>query len=109
MPTGTSELDVAVTEFRTNYQQYAAKNGQFILIESDLRSGLQGVQVGGRLGETAQIFHNKISEFMRDIEIRRGVSKKKWVNKLGTFSSKLFPIASLSLNLAASVSQVTPI
>ena len=102
-----SELNEAVSEFRNNYQQYAAKNRQFVLIENDLHGKLQNIHAHGRLGETAQVFGDQIWEVMRGIESKKEISKKKWTTKLGIFSSKLFPIVSLSLNLADAVSQVS--
>jgi hypothetical protein len=101
-----SELSDAVAKFKENYEQFAAKRRDVFLIDADFQKALENVEAGGTVGLAAQAFGEKIRDVMRLIETKKELSKGGWSSRLGTFIAKLYPVASLSLNLASAVAQV---
>ena len=102
-----SELSDAVAKFKENYEQFAAKRRDVLLIDIDFQKALEDVEAGGAVGLAAQAFGDKIRDVMRLIETKKELSKNRWSSRLGTFITKLYPVASLSLNLVTIAAQVT--
>jgi hypothetical protein len=101
-----SELSDAVAKFKENYEQFAVKNRKVFLIDSNFQKALQDVEAGGTVRLTAQAFGDQIRDVLRTIETKKELSKTGWISRLGTFVTKLYPVASLSLNLVTGVAQV---
>lgn len=102
-----SELSDAVAKFKENYEQFAAKRRDVLLIDIDFQKALEDAEAGGAVGLAAQAFGDKIRDVMRLIETKKELFKNRWSSRLGTFITKLYPVASLSLNLVTVAAQVT--
>jgi hypothetical protein len=101
-----SELGAAVSEFKEHYRTFAEKNRQFVPIQDEVQSAIQKAEIEPDIKLSAQIFEKEITAILGVTERKQEVSNKKWTGRLANFLSKLYPLASFSLRLTASVSEV---
>ena len=103
-----SELDEAIDEFKRNYDHFAKKNSWYILIEEDLEIAFQSVNKRDDIKHSAEIFGNNVSTTIRIVERKRSIAEGKWINQVGRFMTKLFPVATLACGLTAAIAEVYP-
>jgi hypothetical protein len=101
-----TELDVAATEFRENYELFAKKHPDVLLFEDEFNTAFRSAEVSDDIKRSAQIFGDGIRAVLQTMETKKSIGKPAWQTKLGTFLAKVYPVAMLSLNLTASVSEV---
>jgi len=103
-----SELNSAVSKFKEHYMQFAKKNSRFLRVDHDVHQAIE--KAGGErdIKSSAAIFGKEISATLRATEKKRDLSNSKWVGKLGSFITKLYPVARLSLALAGAAADVPP-
>jgi hypothetical protein len=99
------ELAEAIGEFKKNYKAFAKENKRFLLIDYDVECAFQSAEAGKDIRHSAQLFGNDIGTVLRTIEKKTEFKKSKWISRVGGFLTKLYPIASLSLSLAAATGQ----
>lgn len=102
------ELNDVIAEFNLRYTALASKNQQFIGVESDVQEAIKIAQKKEDIKESAQIFSAQIFAIMRNTEQKQQLSSAKWTGKLGTFLSKLYPVANVALRLTGSIAEVVP-
>lgn len=101
-----TELNVAVTEFRKNYELFAKKHPDVLLFEEEFNTAFRSAEVIDDIKCSAQSFGEGIWAVLQIMETKKSIGKSAWLTKLGTFLAKVYPVAMLSLNLSASVSEV---
>lgn len=100
------ELNDAVREFKENYEKFAAKNKQFLLLEDEFGDMLQIIESKGHFQSSAKLFEHQIQITQQAIE-RKQKSISLWTNKLGTFLKKIYPVVKLSSNFIITVAEVS--
>ena len=103
-----TELDVAMTEFRENYELFATKNSHVLLIDNQLNTTFHNAEASDDIRRSAQIFGDGIWAILQTMETKENSGKSGWLTKLGNFLTRLYPVAMLSLNLAAAIAEVSP-
>ena len=102
-----TELDGAMAEFRKNYELFAEKHSDVLLLDDEFNGIFQKAEATDDIKRSAQIFGAGIWVVLRTMETKKNVSKSGWLAKLCTFLTKMYPVAMLSLNLTASVAEVS--
>lgn len=102
-----SKMMEALSKFKTHYEQFAVKNGRFILLGNDLHSVFNEAEVHSDTKVAAQTLEYSISKVLQTIEKRNDFGKTKWTRRLGNFLRKVYPVARLSLSLIERVAEVT--
>jgi hypothetical protein len=103
-----TKLDAAMTEFRKNYELFAIKNSDFLLLDDEFNKAFQNAEAGDDIKRSAHIFGAGIRAVLQAIGTKKNIGKSAWLTKLGSFLTKLYPVAMLSLNLAEAVAEVPP-
>jgi septation ring formation regulator EzrA len=101
-----TELADAIDKFKENYQLFANKNSQFLLIDEDLQEAFQKAQRQDNIQRAAVTFSEGIWAALRTVEKKKKSAEGKWTTKLGNVLTKLYPVARLSLGLAANIGDV---
>jgi len=101
-----TDLADAIAQFKENYQLFAKKNSQFISIDQDLQESFQNAQRGDNIQLAAKNFSECIWGALRAVEKKQKSTEGKWTTKLGNILTRLYPVASLSLGLAAGIGDV---
>lgn len=102
-----TELDVAMTEFRQNYELFAKKHPDVFLLNEEFSPAFRSAEASDDIKRSAQVFGNGIWAVLQTMEAKKNIGKSEWLTKLGTFLTKVYPVAVLSLNLTASVADVS--
>lgn len=101
-----SELSKAIADFKLNYQKFASKNNQYILIEDDFQSAFQKAQEVDNIKHATQLFGEAVRVTFRIVERKKKLTESKWTHKVGDFLTKLYPVARLSFDVTAAVAEV---
>lgn len=96
----------AIDQFKENYQLFAKKNSQFLSIDEDLQEAFQKAQGQDNIQRAAMAFSEGIWAALRTVEKKKKSAEGKWITKLGNVLTKLYPVARLSLGLAANIGDV---
>ena len=102
------ELYSAVETFKKNYEQFAAQNTKFLLIGDEFQTSFANATATNDIRRSAEIFGDGVWSTLRAIESKHTAANTKWTSKVGNFLAKLYPVASLTLNLAVAASGVLP-
>lgn len=102
-----SELDVSVAEFRKNYELFVKKNSNFFLIDDEFNDAFRNAEASDDIKRSAQIFGDRIWGVLQSIETKKTTGRATWLNKLANFLTNVYPVAMLSLNLAAAIAEVS--
>jgi hypothetical protein len=102
------ELYSAVETFKKNYEQFAAENTKFLLIGGEFQTSFANATATNDIRRSAEIFGDGVWSTLRAIESKYRAANNKWTSKVGNFLAKLYPVASLTLNLAVAASGVLP-
>ena len=102
-----SELEEAIAEFKTNYERFAKKNKQFLLIDDEFNGAFQNAQVEQDIRKSARTFGDGIQTAMRTIEKKKLATKGNWTTRLGNFLTKLYPVARFCLSLVGPIAGVS--
>jgi hypothetical protein len=100
------ELYSAVETFKKNYEQFAAENAKFLLIGDEFQTSFANATATNDIKRSAEIFGDGVWSTLRAIESKHTAANTKWTSKVGNFLAKLYPVASLTLNLAVAASGV---
>lgn len=103
-----TELDGAMTEFRKNYELFAKKHSDVLLLDDEFNNAFHKAEATDDIKRSAQIFGDGIWAVLQTMETKKNARKSTWLGKLGNFVTKVYPVAMLSLNLAAAVGEVCP-
>ena len=76
------------------------------MIDEDIETALKRDPEHDDIRKRAQRFGQGISVAIKAIERRKKMKEGSWTTKLGSFLAKLYPIASLSLGLLATIGDV---
>lgn len=101
-----AELTDAVGEFKENYEKFAVKNKQFLLLDDEFGDILQIVEPKGHFKDSAKLFEHQIQITLQTIETKQK-STSIWTNKLGIFLKKIYPVVKLSSSLIITVAEVS--
>ena len=102
------ELYSAVETFKKNYEQFASENAKFLLIGDEFQTSFAKATATNDIRRSAEIFGDGVWSTLRSIESKHTAANTKWTSKIGNFLAKLYPVASLTLNLAVAASGVLP-
>jgi hypothetical protein len=100
-----TELDKAIDRFEMNYKQFSKK---YVLIDKDLVGAFQAATKGDDIKHTAKIFGENVLTTLKSVERKKGIAQGNWINQVGQFLTKLYPLASLACGLTAAVAEVLP-
>jgi len=67
---------------------------------------IQKADAGNDIKQSAKIFGDEILRVSRITGDKLETSKAKWTGKVGTFITKLYPVAKLSLKLTSAIAKV---
>ena len=102
-------LTEAIAQFKNNYEQFAKKYRQFSLIELDeCYTAFQKAEAGDDIKNAARPFEKGVRAAMQTVEKKRKLAECTWTARVGSFLTKLYPIARLSLSLATASANVGP-
>src|SRR5277367_4974255 len=101
----STELDKAIDQFEMNYKQFSKK---YVLIDKDLVGAFQTATKGDDIKHTAKIFGENVLTTLKSVERKKGIARGNWINQVGQFLTKLYPLASLVCGLTAAVAEVPP-
>lgn len=101
------QLEMAITKFQEHYEQFATKNHLFMTKRNDVVLAMQNADCGHDVRMSARIFGNEIAKVLRVAEETQQISKAKWTGRLAEFLTKLYPLASFSLQLTSAIAGVT--
>lgn len=101
-----SELSAAISIFESDYENFATKHSQFILIEHDFQDAFQSASMGIDIKDAARVFEQGVSATLGTIERKRKLHENKWITKVGEFLKKLYPVTRLSFDLAILATEV---
>ena len=105
-----SELNRAVTEFKHHYEQFLKKNQRFVTVDR-YKHVEKAIEKAGKeqdINRSVKIFETEISGALRVMGRNQDLSKSKWVGKLGSFMTTVYPVARLSLRLTSAIADVRP-
>ena len=102
-----TELDIAMTEFRQNYELFAKKHPDVFLLDDEFNTAFRSAEATDDIKRSAQIFGDGIWAVLQTIETKKNIGKSAWLTKLGNFLTKVYPVAMLSLNLTTTVAEVS--
>jgi hypothetical protein len=101
-----SELNEAIREFKKNYVRFSKANSEYILIDDELENVMPDIATVGDLKQIAQTFHQNVTKTIRIKERKKSVTESHWLNQVGHFLTKLYPVAKLSCSLMGAVVEV---
>jgi hypothetical protein len=104
-----SELESAVTEFKKQYLRFLEKNRKYTQIEDNIDLALQKADSEKEIKRSAKIFGEEIARVTRITGDKRVASEMTWRGRVGSFVTKLYPLARLSLRLTSSIAEVLSI
>ena len=96
-----------MTEFRQNYELFARKHPDVFLLDDEFSTVFRSAEASDDIKRSAQIFGGGIWAVLQTMEAKKNIGKSAWLTKLGTFLTKVYPVAMLSLNLTESVADVS--
>jgi len=105
--TADSELNSAVAEFRDHYQRFRSRNQQLISVDDNIHSAIDNAVKVQDIKHSAHLFGAEISTTLTITKKKQELSGSKWLNKLGNFITKLYPVARLSLSLTSAIAEVS--
>ena len=104
-----SELESAVTEFQKQYLRFLEKNRKYTRIEDAIDLAIQKAKSEKEIKRSAKIFGEEIARVTRIAGDKRVASEMTWRGRVGSFVTKLYPLARLSLRLTGSIAEVLSI
>lgn len=102
-----SELTTVLAEFKCHYEDFASNNQQFVLLADEFNQVFQDADAQCDIKQAAQTLGTGIQNALQIIEKKQKLSGSKWTTKAGSFLTRLYPVARLSLGLAAAIGEVT--
>ena len=103
-----TEMDGAMIEFRKNYELFAKRHSDVLLLDDEFNNAFHKAETTDDIKRSTQIFGDGIWAVLQTMETKKNARKSTWLGKLGNFVTKVYPVAMLSLNLAAAVADVRP-
>jgi hypothetical protein len=107
MSRSLSELEEAIAVSEKNYEQFIALNRKFVLIGDDFRGAFQNAEAGGDIRKSAQLFGDGVWAALRILERKQKFKQTNWTTRVGTFLTKLYPVARISLGLTVAIADVS--
>src|SRR5271154_544767 len=101
-----TDLDAAVTEFVVNYTAFARKNPRLIEVGHSLDIAIAQANAEGDMRHSAQVFESKINATLEGFKAKQ-LADNSWVNQVGKFLTRVYPIARLTLGLTSTIAEVS--
>lgn len=100
------ELKNAITEFKDNYERFAAKHSLCLIDEEGIRTAIQSADSVADIRKSAGFFMGEISKVIRLTKEKQKDFDAKWSGTISNFLSKLYPLTRLSLSLTSAICDV---
>lgn len=102
-----SELEAAGKELTENYEIFITRNEKFLSIPEDaLNSTFLQSDTELDIRQAAQALGQRVRTVLRTVEQKHKIGQEKWSTKVGSFLTKCYPIARLTLGLAGAIGEV---
>jgi len=103
-----SGLEEAVQELTVNYETFITRNEQFLRIpENALNRTFLSIDAEIDIRQAAKAFGDNVRMVLDTVEQKHKIRQENWSTKVGSFLTKCYPIARLSLELAGAIGEVT--
>ena len=103
-----SGLEAAVQELTVNYETFITRNEQFLRIpENALNRTFLSIDAEIDIRQAAKAFGYNVKMVLDTVEQKHKIRQENWSTKVGSFLTKCYPIARLSLELAGAIGEVT--
>jgi hypothetical protein len=98
-----ADLNIAAAEFFELYEKFAKRGNNFIVAPTNaIQKAMQLSSGEHDVTHSAEVFGDEIAKIL-DALVGKDIP---WTSKVGHFMKRLYPIASISLRLTSSVSEV---
>jgi hypothetical protein len=102
------ELTIAASEFKQNYELFASKHRQYIILQDEIDLAARRAESETSASISAEIFSKRIVTFLEALQAKEEPTQSlKWTRKLGTFLQKVYPIARLCIGVTSSFAQAS--
>jgi hypothetical protein len=101
-----NELRLAIEEFKTHYECFAAKHRLFLATEADVVHAIRTADRQQDIRSAARLFGEEIANVLRITQEKKRLVDTKWTGRLTNFLTKFYPLARLSLSLTSAIAEV---